>query len=119
MRILRLVRPHGGGAKLVRGEPKLMFYHPVMRSAVCNALQIKPDKGAVREELAVFCFNQRGWKVNTIKGMKRSPDYVIEKRGEQLVVEIGGPSKKRTQLKEFEDKSIVITDLQLMALACF
>ncbi len=119
MKILRLVSPYGKGAKLVRGEPKLMFYHPVMRSAVCNALQIKPDIGAIREELAVFCFDQRGWKVNTIKGMKHQPDYVIEKRGEQLVVEIGGPSKKRKQLEEFGDKTLVITDQQLMALACF
>jgi len=119
MRILRLVRPYGKGAKLVRGEPKLMFYHPVMRSAVCNELHIEPDKGAIREELAVFCLMQRGWKVNTIKGMKRQPDYLIEKRGEQLVIEIGGPSKKRTQLKEFGEKTLVITDQQLIALASF
>ncbi|MFH1246911.1 MAG: AAA family ATPase [Candidatus Micrarchaeota archaeon] len=119
MRILRLVRPFGKGAKLVRGEPKLMFYHPVMRKAVCNELKLEANIGAIREELAVFCFDQRQWKVNTIKGMKHQPDYVIEKRGEQLVVEIGGPSKKRTQLKEFGEKTLVITDQQLMALACF
>ncbi len=119
MRILRLVRPYGKGAKLVRGDPKLIFYHPVMRSAVCNELRIEPDKGAIREELAVFCFASREWNVNTIKGMKRQPDYVIEKGSERIIVEIGGPSKKRTQLKEFSEKTIVITDQQLMALACF
>ncbi len=119
MRILRLVRPFGKGAKLIRGEPKLMFYHPVMRSAVCNELLIEPDKGAIREELGVFCLASRGWKVSTIKGMKRIPDYIVEKGNERMVVEIGGPSKKRTQLREFNEKTLVITDLQLMALACF
>ncbi len=119
MRILRLVRPYGKGAKLVRGEPKLMFYHPVMRSAVCDALQIKPDIGAIREELAAFCFAGRGWKINTIKGMKKQPDYVIEKGSERMVVEIGGPSKKKNQLKEFSETTLVINDQQLMSLACF
>src|SRR3989338_165202 len=43
MRILRLVKPYGRGAKLVRGDPKLMFYHPVMRKAVCRSLGLEAD----------------------------------------------------------------------------
>lgn len=74
MRILRLVKPLGKGAKMMRGEPKLMFYHPVLRVSVCNALGIEANTGALREELAVFSLCGRGWAVNTIKGMKRNPD---------------------------------------------
>ncbi len=119
MKILRLVRPYGKGAKLVTGEPKLMFYHPNLRWAVCDAIKLNPDVGAIREELAVFCFFQRGWKVNTIKGMKRSPDYIIEKGKERIITEIGGPSKGYSQLAEFKEKKLVINDKQLITLALF
>lgn len=119
MNIVRVVLPSGGGAKMVRSEPKLMFYHPVMRKAICNALGTSANLGAIREELAVFCFASRGWKVNTIKGMKKQPDYVIEKGNERIVVEIGGVNKKKTQLKGFSEKTLLITDYQLMCLACF
>jgi len=119
MRILRLVRPLGKGAKMVRGEPKLMFYHPVLRAAVCDAIGVEADIGALREELAVFSFSGRGWAVNTIKGMKRNPDYVVAKGGERLIVEIGGPSKKRGQLRGLPGESLVIDDKQLIALSLF
>jgi predicted AAA+ superfamily ATPase len=119
MGILRLIKPYGKGAKLVRGEPKLMFSHPVMRAAVCNELGAQPNIGALREELAVFSFIGRGWNVSTIKGMKKSPDYIVEKNGERCVVEIGGPSKGRNQLKEINADSFVITDRELITLAIF
>ncbi|HII54421.1 hypothetical protein AUJ13_01650 [Candidatus Micrarchaeota archaeon CG1_02_49_24] len=117
MKILRMVRPYGRGAKLIRGDPKLMFYHPVLRKAICAELGLQADKGALREELAVSCFISRGWNVSTIKGMKRSPDYVITKWAEKLIVEIGGASKSRAQFKGFLEKTLLICDKQLIALA--
>jgi len=119
MKILRIVVPFGRGAKLVRGEPKLLFYHPALRTAVCDAVGIKPDKGALREDLAVFSFKQRGWHVFTIKGMKKSPDYIIEKGERRIVIEIGGPGKKRTQLRDFKFETIVLTERQLIPLAFY
>ncbi|HIH22319.1 TPA: ATP-binding protein, partial [Candidatus Micrarchaeota archaeon] len=98
MEIIRVIRPFARGSALVRSEPKILFFHPNMRFAVCQQLGGVPDKGAIREELAVFGFSERGWTVHTIKGEKKSPDYVIEKSGKRLVVEIGGEKKSRKQL---------------------
>lgn len=115
MEILRILRPYARGASLVRAEPKLLFFHPNMRFAVCRQLGVSPDLGAVREELAVFGLSERGWKAHTIKGEKKSPDYAIERGGEVLVVEIGGERKAKAQLKGF-DKGIVIREHQLIPL---
>lgn len=119
MKILRLVRPYGKGPKAVRGEPKLMFYHPNLRSAVCKALDVVPDKGALREELAVFSLSARGWLVSTIKGKKRSPDYFVKKGEEEIIVEVGGAGKKTRQLKGFKQKTMVLDERQLIALSLF
>lgn len=119
MKILRIIRPYGRGSKLIRGEPKLMFSHPNLRSAVCEVLGVKPDIGALREELAVFCFKGRGWNVSTIKGMKRKPDYIIEKNDESIIVEIGGDGKNQAQLAGFNQKKLLINDRQLITLATF
>lgn len=115
MEIIRVIRPYARGAALVRAEPKLLFFHPNMRFAVCRQLGHLPDKGAIREELAVFGFSERGWSAHTIKGEKKSPDYVIERAGERLVVEIGGERKNRLQLKGFPE-GLVIGEYQLLPL---
>jgi len=119
MKILRLVTPYGRGAKLVRGEPKLLFYHPNLRCAICEAIGLKPDIGALREELAVFCLKRRGWQVHTIKGMKRSPDFVIEKGERRIIIEIGGMSKGAAQLAGLSGETLVLNERQLITLAFF
>ena len=119
MKILRMIKPYGGGAKLVRGDPKLMYYHPILRIAICKMLGAKPDTGAVREEMAVFALGARNWKVSTIKGMKKSPDYIIEKGKEKIIIEIGGKSKKDKQLKGFSEDALKIEDRQLIMLGLF
>ncbi len=118
MRILRIIRPYGRGGALVRGEPKIAFHHPVLRAAICEAVGKTPDIGAVREELAVFALSMRGWSVNTIKGRKHHPDYVIEKNGAQYVLEIGGEGKGQRQLKGFKNP-LKIDDLNIIGLLCF
>ncbi len=119
MKIVRLVRPDGQGAKLVRGDPKLLFYHPNLRKAVCSSLGIDAGTGALREELAVFFLQGRGWKVGTAKGLKKSPDYIIEKDGERMPIEIGGSGKGRSQLFGFDGKKIVVKEQGLMALGMY
>jgi len=116
MEIIRVVRPYAGGSAFVRAEPKILFFHPNLRYAICRQLGKKPETGAIREELAVFGFAERGWKVYTIKGGKKSPDYIVEKGEEKLVVEIGGEGKSTAQLKRYE-KGLLIRDHQLLILA--
>ncbi|VVC01523.1 AAA domain protein [uncultured archaeon] len=119
MKILRLVRPAGRGAKLVRGEPKLLFYHPTMRKAVCEQLHLKADVGAMREEAAVFALARLGWRVHTIKGMKKSSDYHVEKGKEEYVIEVGGESKGTGQLHEFGAKTMIIDERRIINMLCF
>lgn len=117
MKIIRIIKPYGRGAKLVRGSPKILFYHPNIRYAICNELGVDPNLGAVREELAVFSFSMKGWPLYTIKGMRKSPDYYIGKPA-NLVVEVGGEGKTKKQLKGFK-KSVVLKPDQLISLSLF
>ncbi|MBI5046870.1 ATP-binding protein [Candidatus Micrarchaeota archaeon] len=116
MGIIRIIRPYKKGFALVRAEPKMLFTHPNFRFAVCKQLGRSADSGAIREELAVFGFINRGFSVNTIKGMKKSPDYIVEKGNERFVVEIGGERKNRLQLKGFEN-GLVLSEYQLVPLS--
>jgi predicted AAA+ superfamily ATPase len=115
MEIIRVIKPYAYGSALVRAEPKMLFFHPNMRFALCHQLGKPADLGAVREELAVFGFCERGWKVNTIKGERKSPDYIIEKDEEKIVVEIGGRRKSPIQLKGFPE-GIIMDEYQLIPL---
>jgi len=117
MKIIRIIRPYGRGSKLVRGSPKMLFYHPNLRYAICNELRVEPSVGAIREELAVFSFQAKGYPVSTIKGARKVPDYYV---GHPLnaVVEVGGRSKTKKQLKGFK-KSFVLKPDQLMVLSLF
>lgn len=115
MEIIRVIQPYAQGASLVRTEPKMLFFHPNMRFAICKQLGKQPEIGAVREELAVFGLSERGWNVYTIKGEKKSPDYIIEKEKKKLVIEIGGERKTRIQLKGFPE-GIVLSEYQLIPL---
>jgi len=96
-----------------------LFYHPNLRKAVCSSMNIEADAGAMREEMAVFFFNARGWNVNTVKGMKRSPDYIIERNDEQILVEVGGARKGTAQMAGFDGKKLVLREQNLMALGFY
>ncbi|MFH0927499.1 MAG: AAA family ATPase [Candidatus Micrarchaeota archaeon] len=119
MKIVRLIKPSGKGAKLVRQDPKMLFYHPNLRKAVCESIGTTADVGAMREELAAFFLNGRGWGIGTIRGMKKSPDYIIEKNGERIILEIGGKGKGKAQLSEFSGKKLVIREQGLLALGMY
>ncbi len=115
MQIVRLILPYGKGYKRIRGSPKMIFSHPSIRTAICNALNEKPDIGAIREELSVFSFIARGYNVFTVKGKRKNPDYIIVKNKKHFIVEIGGDNKTKSQ---FEGKNgIIITPPQLKVLA--
>ena len=115
MKILRVLRPLATGARLVRGEPKILFAHPNLRFAICRTLGLEPEIGAVREELALFGFELLGYSVHTVKGYKKNPDYIIKKGLEETVVEIGGPNKDYGQIKDIPN-ALLLRERQLMAL---
>ena len=117
MQIIKIIRPYGKGSKLVRGSPKMLFYHPNLRVSINHVLATDPSVGAMREELVVFSLVQRGFDIRTIKGARRQPDYYI--RGKTgLVVEIGGPGKTKKQLKGF-DNTLLIRPEQLITVSLF
>lgn len=115
MKIIRVLKPYGSGSKLIRGEPKILFTHPNLRVSICKKLGMEPEIGSIREELALFGFERRGYNCYTVKGLKKNPDYILKMEDETLVVEIGGKSKTRKQLADFEN-GILVRDMQLMSL---
>jgi len=115
MKILRVLKPDASGASLVRGEPKILFSHPNLRASLCEKLGIKTDTGSLREELALFGLEQRGYHVFTIKGYKKNPDYVIRKGNTSTYIEIGGEGKDKTQLRGLTN-SLLIKGNQLMTI---
>ena len=97
--LMVFLRPYTSSSAMLRSEPKLLFSHPNLRYAVCYQLGVDPDLGAVREEFAVFNFIRLGYRVFTVKGRVKSPDYVIRKGKYLAIVEIGGRTKESRQLK--------------------
>lgn len=112
MQLIRILTPRPSSSSVIRKQPKMLFYHPNLRYIVCSKLGVKADIGATREEYAVFHLSLAGYKVYTIKGEKRSPDYFIEKGNEKEFIEIGGLSKGRGQLSE---GGIVVKGYNLIA----
>jgi predicted AAA+ superfamily ATPase len=98
MQLIRVLTPYPSSSAVIRKQPKMLFYHPNLRYILCTKLGAKADLGATREEFVVFHLSLAGYGIYTIKGEKRSPDYVIERGKEKETIEIGGPGKGRKQL---------------------
>ncbi|MBI5223258.1 ATP-binding protein [Candidatus Micrarchaeota archaeon] len=117
MKVIRLILPYARGAKLIRAEPKILFTHPNLRVAICRQLHVPFDIGSIREESVLFGLESIGGVVNTLKGAKKSPDYIVNINGEKIVIEIGGNSKTKIQLSEFNQfETILIGDYQIKTL---
>ena len=117
MEIIRIIYPFKKGAALIRKQPKLLFTHPNIRASINYLLKKDPPIGSMREELAVFCFIERGYQVWSGVGRRKMPDYVIKKGDEMKVVEIGGKGKSTSQ---FEGKrGIVVSEDMLKTLSLF
>ncbi|MFH2106706.1 MAG: AAA family ATPase [Candidatus Micrarchaeota archaeon] len=113
MGVVRVLTPLPVSSSAVRQQPKMIFSHPSLRYIVSKSINSLPEKGAMREEFAVFHLVNLGYGVYTIKGEKKSPDYIIKKNGKKEIIEIGGPSKGRSQLTE---EGIILKDYNLIAL---
>ena len=112
MQLIRILTPHPSSTAVIRKQPKMLFYHPNLRSVVCSKLGVKANRGAIREEYVVFHLTLAGYNVHTIKGEKRSPDYFIEKETKKDFIEIGGLNKGRSQLS---NGGIVVKGYNLIA----
>ncbi len=121
MKILRMVQPYSESFAGARKEPKLMFYHPIYRQALAKNRGAKPDIGAIREELAAFALSERGYAVHTIKGEKKSPDYLAVRGREKILIEVGGEGKTSAQLKTAvkTTEKILLKEKQLIPLLMY
>ena len=90
--LIKTIEPWAKGPKLIRKEKKITLAIP-FRSVLANAYGIEPDKGALREDFFTHHL-ERVWYFPT--SSKKTPDYVAERQ----VFEIGGGSKKFSQLKK-------------------
>ena len=101
--ILQRVFP--AGTNVLR-EPKVVMTPP------CRLLYRDWDDalGGVREDFFVEAMSQAGIELEYLKSTRgaKTPDYLIERDGERLAVEVGGRGKGREQFKGVEvDRKLV------------
>ena len=116
MELIVVLREKSTGSKLVRKDVKLLFAHPNLRWAICHELNETPRTGSLREDLAVYSLKLRGYNVWLGKGGKKKPDFYIERGSEKLTLEVGGPSKNKSQLQGVRD-GLIVRDDQLATLS--
>ncbi len=112
MQIIRKISVKPVSSASFRNEPKLLFFHPNIRYAIAKVIGAEPNVGAIREDLFVFSSLLRGFKVYTVKGRRKNPDYLLE-NSENIVVEVGGKGKSKRQIKGLE-KAAVMRPEQLL-----
>ncbi len=105
--VLNVIYPKGTN---VKKEPKILFTPPF------RLLYREYDDsiGGLREDFAVQMMKQNGFKIYYLKSSKgkKRPDYLIEWKENNIVVEIGGKGKGFSQFKGIteEYKKIVFKD---------
>ena len=68
--------------------------------------------GGLREDFFVMAMRQAGIPHQYLKSTtgRKTPDFFIERRGQKIVLEIGGKGKGRSQFKGVEaDRKIILT----------
>ncbi len=101
------IPPNRKGTTRFRKEKKYLFSSPALRYGFLKMLASEGrNVGALREDLFVSTLHYLGYGVTYPVGMKKSPDYVVEKDKKKQVVEVGGPGKTGKQI----DRGIVVVD---------
>lgn len=90
----------------VRKEPKYLFSSSALRYGLAKLLVETPEVGVLREDAVVSSFKYLGFTVEYVSGLKKRPDYLIRLKNKEVLIEVGGPSKKYGQL----DKGILLID---------
>jgi uncharacterized protein len=104
--VVHRVMPRGTN---VLKEPKVMLQLPF------RVLYRPPDEaiGALREEFFVLAMRMHGCAFDYLKSTRgaKTPDYLITVDGTDVVVEIGGAGKGRSQFKDVTyDRKLVLYD---------
>jgi predicted AAA+ superfamily ATPase len=107
--VLNVVLPKGTN---VLKEPKIVMNLPfrLLFSEFENAI------GGLREDFFVENTKMSGLKINYLKNKKgkKTPDYLIEENGEEMIIEIGGKGKGIRQFKGIDlEKSIILVDADI------
>ncbi|MBU6170550.1 MAG: AAA family ATPase [Verrucomicrobia bacterium] len=102
--VLQRILP--AGTNLLR-EPKVLLMPPVR----LLHLPIEQATGGLREDFFAFAIRQAGIAIRYLKGTRgqKTPDFLIEHRGQNIALEIGGRGKGRSQFKGISaDRKIVL-----------
>jgi uncharacterized protein len=111
--VLQRIFPAGTN---VLKEPKVLLMPPIRR------LYRQPDeiRGGLREDFFALAMLQAGYELNYLKSTRgqKTPDFLLRHNGQNLVFEIGGKGKGRSQFKGIQaDRKIVLADSGKMAVA--
>ncbi len=108
--LIYIVSPYGKGHKGVRGEDKILF--PLsFRAYISRNFGQEPNRGSLREDF----FVQHVGKCNYLKERgRKSPDYIYN----DIVFEVGGPSKKKHQIAGRKraylvKESVVVSEVEI------
>jgi len=96
------------GTNVLR-EPKVLLVPPIR--ALHRPLQ--EVAGGLREDFFCLAMRQAGIPMHYLKGTRgqKTPDFLIDLKGQKLVLEIGGKGKGRSQFKGIEaDQKLVLAE---------
>lgn len=101
------------GTNLLR-EPKVLLMPPVR----LLYRTMEKARGGLREDFVALAMRQAGIPLHYLKSTRgqKTPDFHFRHAGADVVLEIGGKGKGRTQFKGFEaDRKIVLGEASASA----
>ena len=104
--ILQRIFP--AGTNVLR-EPKILLMPPIRMLY----RPVEEVRGGLREDFFVMAMRQAGRSVNYLKSTRgqKTPDFLLQYGGKNLVFEVGGKGKGRSQFKGIEaDRKIVMAE---------
>ena len=101
--VLNVVFPEGTN---VLKEPKILMYLPYR----LLYRDFKDCIGELREDFLVQALKSKGYKFNYLKTRRgqKTPDYLIKYRDGDIIAEVGGKGKGRSQFKGVKAKQKII-----------
>jgi predicted AAA+ superfamily ATPase len=104
--ILQRIFPAGTN---VLKEPKVLLMPPIRMLY----RPVDEARGGLREDFFAFAMRQAGRDVNYLKSTRgqKTPDFLLQYGGENVVFEVGGKGKGRSQFKGIQaDRKIVMAE---------
>jgi len=101
-----LQRIFPAGTNVLR-EPKVLLTPPIRKLF----RPLEEIRGGLREDVFAMAISHAGYELNYLKSTRgqKTPDFLLQRKGENLVFEIGGKGKGRSQFKGVQaDRKIVM-----------